>query len=109
VLLDDLFDLLLLKVLKLVFFEMQFSTTTERGVGSIKGDGRSTAVGSLLLNKSETTFTIRGIQVEPPTKTISWTFDLSILKSRTTFSAGSGALKKRSWYSSSKWARVREV
>ena len=38
---------------------MQFSTTTERGVDSIKGDGKSTAVGSLLLNKSETSFTIR--------------------------------------------------
>jgi hypothetical protein len=37
--------------------------------------------GSLLLTKSETSLTIQGIRVEPPTKTILWTLDLSILGS----------------------------
>ena len=43
-LLDDLLDLLLLKVLKLILFEVEtkFGTTTKRGVDSIKSDGEST-------------------------------------------------------------------
>ena len=35
--------------------------------------------------------------------------DLSIFESRSTFSTGSRVLRKRSWHSSSKRARVREV
>jgi hypothetical protein len=58
------------------------------------------------LEEVETSLTIR---VEPPTKTISWTSDLSILESQRTFSTGSRVPRNRSWQSSSKRARVREV
>ena len=37
------------------------------------------------------------IRVELLTKTISWTFDLSILESQRTFSTGSGVLRTISW------------
>ena len=41
----------------------------------------------------------RGIRVEPPTRTISWTCDLSIFASQRTFSTGSRVERKRSWHS----------
>jgi hypothetical protein len=46
---------------------------------------------SLVRAHSETSLTMRGIQVKPPTKTISWTFNLLILdlESWRTFSTGS--------------------
>jgi hypothetical protein len=44
--------------------------------------------------------TIRGIQVDPPTRTISWTLALLILESRRTFLTGSKVPRKRSWQSS---------
>ena len=66
-------------------------------------------LGSLPLKKSDTSLTMRGIRVEPPTRTISCTLPLSIFESRRTFSTGSRVLRKRSWHSSSKRARVREV
>ena len=71
--------------------------------GSLDGGAVATAssrlmllLGSLSLKKSETSLTMRGIQVDPPTKTISWMLDLSILESRRTFSTGSRELRKRS-------------
>jgi hypothetical protein len=51
-------------------------------------------VGSLPLKESETSLMIRGIRVEPPTRTISWTLDLSILESRRTFLTGSRVRRK---------------
>lgn len=66
-------------------------------------------LGSRPEKKSETNFWILGIRVEPPTKTISLTVDLSILASLKTFSTGSMVDRKRSWQSSSNRARVIEV
>ena len=66
-------------------------------------------LGSFPLKESETSLTIRGIRVEPPTKTISWTLDLSILESRKTFFTGSRVLRNRSWHNPSERARVRKV
>lgn len=54
-------------------------------------------------------FWMRGIRVEPPTRTISWTWDLSILASVRTRSTGCRVERNRSWHSSSKRARVMEV
>jgi len=51
-------------------------------------------LGSFLLKKPETSLTIRGIRVEPPTKMISWTLALPFLESRGTFSAGSRCFGK---------------
>ena len=59
--------------------------------------------------KLEISLMLREIRVEPPTKTISWTFDLLISESWRTFSTSSRVLRKRSWQSSSKRARVRKV
>ena len=58
-----------------------------------------------LLWKSETSLTMRRIRLEPPIETISWTFDCR------SWSPGGplDRLQKRSWQSSSKRARVREV
>ena len=66
---------------------------------------------SLVQACSETSLMIQGIQVKPPTKTISWTFDLSILdpESWRIYSTGSRVLWNRSWQSSLKQAWVREV
>merc|ERR1719515_484007 len=46
-----------------------------------------------------------GMRVEPPTRTTSWIWPLSILASRSTFSTGSMQERKRSMQSSSKRAR----
>ena len=64
---------------------------------------------SLPLKKSDPSLTIRGIRVEPPARTISWTLDLLIFESRRDFSAASRVERKRSWQSSREQARVSEV
>jgi hypothetical protein len=49
-----------------------------------------------LLAIEDTSFTIQGIKVEPPTTMISWMSPLSILESRRTFSMGSRVLSSHS-------------
>ncbi|KAF6742039.1 NAD-specific glutamate dehydrogenase-domain-containing protein [Ephemerocybe angulata] len=59
------------------------------------GMGVDALVGPLAVVEVDTSLTIRGIRVDPPTRTTSWTVDLSILESRRTFSTGSRAPRNR--------------
>ncbi|KAJ6635558.1 hypothetical protein Bhyg_14144 [Pseudolycoriella hygida] len=60
---------------------------------------------SLPLKKSCNNFWTFGIRVDPPTSTISWMLDLSILASRMAFSTGSMVERNKSAFNSSKRAR----
>merc|ERR1711963_1257641 len=64
---------------------------------------------SLPLKKSDKSFWILGILVDPPTKTISSIELLSILASRKAFSTGSSVPLNKSAQSSSNLALVMEV